>query len=164
MLFGFSWVWQESCGVCPAFIIAGSPDFPQYSEWEPEVWLAGTFPTCVLGLCVAFLALDRWARGPLQVMPALGAQLLSWARDLHRPCWSGKPFPPQPLPLLISLPERRATVQGLATKLSTWVNALRWSPSASLPGRHPSFPSFERVPKRVSSCQQPVRAQTSCGR
>lgn len=81
------------------------------------------------------------------MMPALGAQLPSWAHDLHRPCWSGKPFPPQPLPLLISLPERRATVQGLATKLSTRINALRWSPFASLSGHHLSFPSFERVPQ-----------------
>ena len=69
--------------MCPTFIIAGSPDFPQYNEWEPEVWLVGTFPTCLLGLCVAFLALDWWAKGPLYVMSALGAQLPSWAYDLH---------------------------------------------------------------------------------
>lgn len=61
LLFGYAWFWQESCGVCSSFIIAGSPDFPQYDE----VWLVGTSPRRPCGPPLGLLALGLWARGTL---------------------------------------------------------------------------------------------------
>lgn len=128
LLFGYAWFWQESCGVCSSFFIAGSPDFPQYEE----VWLVGISPTYLCGplrRSSCFRSVGK--RAPLcNVSPRSTATFprLMTSTTLLEPAAM-----PAPAPASIHLlPPWKGESSSRAWPPNTAYGSLRWSPFASV--------------------------------